>query len=309
MTEGPAGGRALRLRRDDRCCRCGVALPAGTRAMWDAQTRTTRCVICPSPLLGGAPAATVRPHDGPTVVPNFGVPGRSAQREFESRESRRGAPAVKPASLAVSAGTGAAIGTALTLMAHLNSPVLILLFAGIGTLKSVEKPLRRPRHIKAWQSGAIGEQAIGARLETLRGEGVLTVHDRRIPGSRANIDHIAVAPSGIIVVDSKNHAGKVVVTRSGLTVAGRRCDEMVPGVKKQIAVVRQALADQPLPPDLVRGVLCFTRADLPWLRPAPGGVQLLHRKGLARLLRRPGPLTPEQVQHLAETLACRLPPA
>jgi hypothetical protein len=163
------------------------------------------------------------------------------------------------------------------------------------------------QHIQAWRSGADGERAVGARLDAL--PGAVTVHDRRIPGSRANIDHIAVAPSGVYVVDSKNHAGKVVVTRSGLTVAGRRCDHMVPGVQKQVAVVRSALADQELPPDLVRGVLCFTRADLPWLRPSPGGVRLLHRKGLARELRRPGPLTPEQVRHVAGLLAARLPAA
>jgi hypothetical protein len=166
-------------------------------------------------------------------------------------------------------------------------------------------PSRRP----AWRSGAEGERAVGARLDALGGHGVLTLHDRRMPGSRANIDHIVVARSGIVVVDSKNHAGKVVVTRSGLTIAGRRCDGMVPGVQRQVAVVRQTLADQQLPPDLVRGVLCFTRADLPWLRPAPGGVHLLNRKGLARELCRPGPLGPAQVRHLAETLAARLPPA
>jgi hypothetical protein len=36
---------------------------------------------------------------------------------------------------------------------------------------------------------------------------------------------------------------------------------------------------------------------------------LLHRKGLVRLLRRPGPLTPEHVRQLTELLAARLPAA
>jgi hypothetical protein len=113
----------------------------------------------------------------------------------------------------------------------------------------------------------------------------------------------------MFVVDTKNVAGKVTVSGSGIRVAGRRRDDMVPGVLEQIDVVRRALADQELPDGTVQGVLCFPRADLPWLRPAPGGVQLLYPRGLARLLRRPGPLGPEQVRHLATLLAQRLPTA
>jgi hypothetical protein len=113
----------------------------------------------------------------------------------------------------------------------------------------------------------------------------------------------------VFVIDTKNVAGKVTATRNGLRVAGRRRDGMVTGVQGQLAVVRQALDDQPLPMDAVRGVLCFTRADLPWLRPATGGIALLSPRGLARMLRGPGPLSPEQVQHLAMLLAQRLPVA
>jgi hypothetical protein len=294
------GQRTLRLRRDDHCVRCGADLPAGTHAVWDPRARVTRCTTCPGPVPEAIPVVVPAPRE----TPDLGVAGASAQREYDRRESRRRAAATAPARLAVNAGAGAAIGAVLAVPTH--TPLLILVFAGMGFLKSFKAT---PQHIQAWRSGADGERAVGARLDTLRGDGVLTVHDRRIPGSRANIDHIAVAPSGIYVVDSKNHAGKVVVTRSGLTIAGRRCDHMVPGVQKQVAVVRQALADQHLAPDLVHGVLCFTRADLPWLRPAPGGVQLLYRKALVRELRRPGPLTPDEVRHLAEVLATRLPPA
>jgi Nuclease-related domain len=35
------------------------------------------------------------------------------------------------------------------------------------------------------------------------------LHDRRIPGSRANIDHIVVAPCGVFVIDAKNYKGRV----------------------------------------------------------------------------------------------------
>jgi hypothetical protein len=35
------------------------------------------------------------------------------------------------------------------------------------------------------------------------------LHDCRIPGSRANIDHLFVAASGIWIVDAKGDKGKV----------------------------------------------------------------------------------------------------
>lgn len=40
------------------------------------------------------------------------------------------------------------------------------------------------------------------------------VHDRRIPGSRANIDHIAVAATGVWVIDTKNATGALPADRA-----------------------------------------------------------------------------------------------
>jgi hypothetical protein len=40
------------------------------------------------------------------------------------------------------------------------------------------------------------------------------LHDCLIPGSRANIDHIAVGPTGIFTIETKNYAGTVRVRRS-----------------------------------------------------------------------------------------------
>ena len=138
-----------------------------------------------------------------------------------------------------------------------------ILFVALGAVLPVLKLLATPQHIDAWRSGAAGEREVGARLDKLRTAGVLILHDRRVPGRRTNIDHIAVSPAGVFVIDTKNVAGKVSATRKGLHVAGRRRDAMVTGVQGQIAVVRQALDDQPLSPDDIRGVLCFSRAELP----------------------------------------------
>jgi hypothetical protein len=34
------------------------------------------------------------------------------------------------------------------------------------------------------------------------------LHDRRIPGTRANIDHLAVTPTGVYVIDTKKYQGR-----------------------------------------------------------------------------------------------------
>lgn len=299
--------RELRLRYAGDCRDCGTALAAGTRARRDPDHKTIRCLACPTTrsVPEGPPAAPPRSalgHENHT--PNWGVAGASAQRQFDEQQSRRHARLrtrwVAVALLSALGGIGGAI---LATVLHAQPMLLVLL----GGVLPVLRLLATPQHIDAWRSGAAGERAVGARLDKLRSADVLTLHDRRVPGRRTNIDHIAVSPGGVFVIDTKNVAGKVRPTRNGLRVAGRRRDEMIAGVQGQIAVVRHALADQQLSPDAIRGVLCFTRAELPWLRPAPGGIALLNPRGLARILRKSGPLTREQVHHLATVLAHRLP--
>lgn len=299
--------RELRLRYAGDCHDCGTPLSAGTRARWNPDSRTVRCLACPTPRRPSedlpASHVAVAPEED---TPNWGTAGASAQRRFEEQESRRRARLsnrwVAVVVLSVFGALGGAIFAAVL-------DVRATAFVVLGAVLPVLKLLATPQHIDAWRSGAAGERAVGARLDRLRPSGVLTLHDRRVPGRRTNIDHIAVAPSGVYVVDTKNHAGKVSSTRDGLRVAGRRCDQMVTGVHSQMAVVRDVLDDQILSADAIRGVLCFTRAELPWIRSTPNGIALLNPRGLSRILRKPGPLTSDQVHHLATVLAQRLPVA
>ena len=60
-----------------------------------------------------------------------------------------------------------------------------------------------PHSTVAWAYGANGERALGNLLDPLRDEGLAVLHDRRIPGSKANIDHVVIAPWGVFVVDAK----------------------------------------------------------------------------------------------------------
>ena len=60
-----------------------------------------------------------------------------------------------------------------------------------------------PQSTDAWRRGARGEEIVGRRLDDLGDLGVLRLHDRRIRGTRANIDHIAVSAAGVFVIDAK----------------------------------------------------------------------------------------------------------
>jgi hypothetical protein len=50
--------------------------------------------------------------------------------------------------------------------------------------------------------GRAGEERLGGLLDRL--SGCVVLHDRRVPDSRVNLDHLVVSPSGFFVVDSKH---------------------------------------------------------------------------------------------------------
>jgi hypothetical protein len=147
------------------------------------------------------------------------------------------------------------------------------------------------------------------------------LHDRRMPGSRANIDHIAVAPSGVYVIDTKRYRGKIRVRSPlfgspRLEIGGRDRTKLLDGLARQVAAVNTALSD--LAPEApVHGCLCFVRpegiladTEMPIIRTLKiDGYTLYYPRRLAKRLRGSGPLTPEDVSRIHAGLARRLLPA
>jgi hypothetical protein len=68
----------------------------------------------------------------------------------------------------------------------------------------------------SWKVGAAGERRTARLLGPLRWRGWVVLHDRAVPGSRANLDHLIVGPGGVYYVDTKNWASQ----KSRLTVRG-----------------------------------------------------------------------------------------
>ena len=171
-----------------------------------------------------------------------------------------------------------------------------------------------PGHEQVWARGAAGEETVARSLAKHCDERVVILHDRRLPHSRANVDHIAVAPSRVWVIDSKRYKGSVAVQnrpfgKPKLTIGGRDRSKLVDGLARQVAAVEDAVADL-APGTAVRGALCIVDADLPLLRTLSfGGYPLIYPKRLAKRINEEGGLPADEVGRFVAELARRFPPA
>jgi hypothetical protein len=169
-----------------------------------------------------------------------------------------------------------------------------------------------PDSTGSWATGAKGEVLTARALEQLKIEGFVILHDRRIPGSSANIDHIVIGPPGVAVVETKSFGGKVRVKGGEVYVGGyRKTSQTVDEAKREALAVTVALADELERRGLkVRPILCVHRADLPFFTASPQGVSIVDGRGLVKTFRKAQrQLAPEDVRALAQLANDRLRPA
>ena len=174
-----------------------------------------------------------------------------------------------------------------------------------------------PQRVKAWQQGADGEVAVGHFLDQLTEfADVVVFHDRRIRGTKANIDHIVVSPAGVYVIDAKNYTGLVTIDKSGgwlspvvktLRVGGRDCTKLVEGVKRQVDKVATTLDPLNIPIS-TSGILAFYLADWPWVgMPQEVDGVLVNGKGLRSLIATTGQLSSQEVRIVADRIRKTFP--
>jgi len=272
-----ASGKRLRIRRPGECVVCRHPLAVGQEAIWNRDSRTLTCLACTEPPSSAPPPAVTEGH-----------PGASARREYERRRDSREQQARDK-------------------------------LGGLGVV--LARVIDERQSTKAWQQGGKAEVRAGNRLtKLLRDQGVRLLHDRRVPRhGNANIDHIAVGPAGVLVIDTKSHKGKIRTERIGglfsprrtvLLINGRDQTKLIDAVERQIGYVRDALHD--FSEDIeVRGALCF---------PNPDGLPLFGQlrvreividgpKRIAKLARRPGPLSPDTISVVWQLLGTAFPEA
>ncbi|RDI73171.1 Nuclease-related domain-containing protein [Gaiella occulta] len=230
----------MALRRPDVCVVCGTALGAGTRAEWNPNVKVVTCLACVTKRTPSEPE--LPSAEQPPAERSFerGTPGASARRKYDKLHNEREEEAKQK--------LGRRIG-------------------GVYLALSNE-----PQSTRAWGIGSRGESILGEYLESLHDESrVIVLHDRRIPKSKANIDHIAVCRNGIYAIDAKNYEGKVQRIDKGgwfstderLYVGRRDCTKLVGGMGKQTEAIRSALGEalvQEFQVD-VKAVLCFVDAE------------------------------------------------
>jgi hypothetical protein len=291
-----SSGKRMRLRYAGSCRLCDAELAAGVPGVYERATKTVRCLECGStpeppqaPQLqgnrarGGAELGGA-PNDLASNDLEAGVAGASARREFERRRTRR-EDRIRSE--------------------HPKLGGLILALSD------------DPQTTRAWAQGARGEERLGLELDSLAVEGVAMLHDRRVPGTRANIDHIAVTANGLWVIDAKRYTGRPTLKVEGgiirprverLLVGRRDCTTLVDGVLRQVELVTAALTREASPVE-VRGALAFVDADWPLVGGAftTRGIHVVWPKRLAKLLTKSGSL--EGRDRIWEVLARRFPPA
>jgi hypothetical protein len=237
---------------------------------------STKTVTCVQcPPIGEDVDVDIQPIDA-------GIAGASAQREGDRRSSKREARIRE---------------------AHPKIGGLILALSD------------DPQSTKAWSLGAQGEVALGRRLDSAVRDDLRVLHDRRIPGSRANIDHIVVGPLGVFVIDAKRYVDR----RPWLSVEGgffrprveklmvgsRDQTKLVLGVQGQVERVESALEAAGLGSVPVRGMLCFVDGDWPLIGGdfEIAGVDVVWPRKAVQLIARPGGLDWRAVDRVLRSLA------
>jgi hypothetical protein len=279
--------RVISLRYDGLCAGCATAVPAKTRAWWDGSTKRVTCVEC-------------RPEQPP-------------------------APAVREHVL-----TGSSTHAA-TQQPLPPPPPIVVGTAGISATKQYERraaseqrdgssrSLTPSRSTTAWAKGADGEERLGQLLSEHLSDIGHVLHDRKVPKTRGNIDHLVVAPSGIWIVDAKNYTGKVERRYVGglftgqdrLYVNGRNQTKLVEGLDWQRDAVHAVLEPIGFGAVPIHRALCFTNSS--WglrLRAIRiNGVIVTWSKDLINQIRESGPLDGRVINLVARELSSKLPAA
>lgn len=284
----PTEPKQIKLRFEGHCRDCDAELPKGCEAIHLKSERNVVCLGCwnaPDPAVEQA-VVEIMPT-APERILNP-LPGSSAQQEFDRRRQKR-------------------------------EDELTARWGRAG--KAIAWWQDDPQSTRAWSKGAKGEREAGLYLEKKLSKTTCEIlHDRLVPGTRANIDHIVVGPAGVTILDTKNYKGKVRSTKVGfnrsrrtiLTVNGADRTKLVDGVRKQVAAVAAVLLEiqPPIKIPVVGGLLWWNYEGLPLLGSVKvDEVPICSPSASHKLAARSGSLTAEQIGVVAIFLDGALQPA
>lgn len=157
---------------------------------------------------------------------------------------------------------------------------------------------------RTWSVSAQGRRLIASDLRHVEQDGWVVLHDLQWPGRQhAHIDHVAIGPGGVVVVETENWSGEVTATEGTLRQDGHRRDPSATEVSDAAADLTALLAPQHRTG--VRAVLCLAAHDQ---APTPvAGATVLGRRQLAAYLHSLPPRLPAtDIADIAERLGRQL---
>jgi hypothetical protein len=145
----------------------------------------------------------------------------AAQAEYRCRRTVEHAAWARTLPLRVAATALAGLGgLLLAAVAGLPPPASLLSAMVLVGAAWWRLRFRLSPETEAWRRGAEGERQVARLLEPLVQQGWGVQHDLRVPGSKANIDHVVIGPPGVFVIDAKNYRGRLRRSRDGCCGTG-----------------------------------------------------------------------------------------
>jgi hypothetical protein len=284
----------------------GLSVHALTQADMEAilasmpdEPDTERPIRLPS-RRGAAPAPRRRRRQA------YGTPGASAQAEYRRRRAIEHAAWARILPLRLAAVALAGLGGPLAAtVAGLPLPAGLAVSLGAAASAWWRLRFQPSPETQAWQRGAAGGRHVARLLEPLVQQGWGVNHDLRVPGSKANIDHVVVGPPGIFAIDTKHYRGRLRHSRDGLLWHGHTF--LAPTLSATRWEADKLQARIGAPDIAVVPIVAVVGAMVPYGQVTSMGVTLIPARRLPGLLRSlPPTLTPERAREVAAQINRRL---
>jgi hypothetical protein len=244
-----------------------------------------------------------RPIVAVRVRASVGRPGGSAQARWRQQRAVAWAAWTRtlPWRVAAILGVGAAGGV----LGSLLAPRLGLVLGGLAVMAAGWGLRFQPSlDAIAWRRGAAGERRTARLLKPLERQGWAVLHDLAVPGSPANLDHLAIGPGGVFAVDSKQYRGHLQLDPSGRLWHDR--SPLTPTLRAVSFEADQAAQVLPDPGVAVVPVVAVHGAQVPWDKVVIQGVPVMPARRLPSMLRQlPAMLGPERVAAVANQARIR----
>jgi hypothetical protein len=237
------------------------------------------------------------------VRATVGQPGGSAQATWRRARADEWAAWTRtlPWRLTVTfriAAGGGVLGSLLAPRLSLVAGAVAAMAAGRGLR------FRASADAAAWRRGAVGERRTARLLASLERHGWVVLHDLAVPGSRANLDHLAIGPGGVFVIASKQYRGRLQLDPKGRLWHG--CYPLAPTLHAVSFEADQAARVLPDPGVAVVPIVAVHGAQVPRGTVVVNGVPVVPARRLSAMLHSlPAVLGPEQVANLADEARLR----